>query len=165
MVDAGWVCQWAEDYVEEVAGVKEKKKLCKHCRFWTPSRTQNPVWGRCNHRIVRTWVGEITPPPGFGCVWWKARNPERENDNGQKNNEGAVQMIEWYEHHGNTVAVRSDLKGRHRENCLCHTCDKFKPEDREANCPIASEVYALDCERGLVTPVWECPEHVPGRPE
>jgi hypothetical protein len=30
-----------------------------------------------------------------------------------------------YEHHGHNVAVRSDLKGKHREHCLCYRCSKF----------------------------------------
>jgi hypothetical protein len=38
-----------------------------------------------------------------------------------------------YEHHGNKVWVRSDLKGTHRSNCLCYSCDRFKPEDWENN--------------------------------
>ena len=61
-------------------------------------------------------------------------------------------------HHGNTVWVRTDLMGRHRDYCLCHKCKKFKPEVRRENCTIANEVYAVDCRFGLVTPVWECPE-------
>jgi len=30
-------------------------------------------------------------------------------------------MIEQYVHHGAAVSVRSDLKGEHREYCLCNT--------------------------------------------
>lgn len=71
-----------------------------------------------------------------------------------------------YEHHGRTVAVREDLKGRHREHCLCWECEKFQPQYREANCPIANAFFALDVLTGCVTPVWECPEFeaVPPRP-
>lgn len=65
--------------------------------------------------------------------------------------------IEQYEHHNVMVFVRSDLKGRHREHCLCYACKKFHPNE-ESNCPIARELYALDVRRGLTTPVWECPE-------
>ena len=65
-------------------------------------------------------------------------------------------MFETYEHHGNDVAVRSDLKGKHREYCLCYDCEKFIPEDREKNCPIASELFEICKKHGVVTPVWEC---------
>jgi len=66
--------------------------------------------------------------------------------------------IEEYEHHGNNVKVRSDLKGKHRSYCLCWICNKFKPEDRENNCPIANDTYENCIKNKLVTPVWECPE-------
>lgn len=62
-----------------------------------------------------------------------------------------------YNHHGRIVAVRIDLVGRHKDFCLCYSCEKFKP-DMPENCPIAERVYALDVELDLVTPVWECPE-------
>ena len=63
-----------------------------------------------------------------------------------------------YEHHGRMVYVDEDLKGRHREHCLCFRCAKFHPEDRAKNCPIANLNYAMDVLLNLVTPVWECPE-------
>lgn len=66
--------------------------------------------------------------------------------------------FERYEHHGEDVAVRSDLKGKHRDYCLCHSCDKFKPGDREANCDIANLLYRVCVLTGITTPVWECPE-------
>lgn len=62
-----------------------------------------------------------------------------------------------YEHHGEIVAVREDLKGKHREYCLCFQCDRFIPEDRERNCRTAELLYAVCRECGLTTPVWECP--------
>ena len=68
------------------------------------------------------------------------------------------EMIIQYEHHGNTVAVREDLKGKHREHCLCYSCGLFIPEDRSANCKTANALYALCCLTGCTTPVWECPE-------
>jgi len=64
-----------------------------------------------------------------------------------------------YEHHGNNVAVRRGLKGRHREHCLCGTCSKFNPGMPEGNCPIANLVYAVCLAQGLVLPVWECPDY------
>ena len=63
-----------------------------------------------------------------------------------------------YEHHGNTVFVDATLKGRHRDFCLCYSCKLFTPDNRETNCPIASRLYQIDVEEGLVTPVWECPK-------
>ncbi len=63
-----------------------------------------------------------------------------------------------YEHHHRAMWVRQDLRGRHREHCLCYRCESFTPENREQNCPIANEVYRLCCEAGLVLAVWEC-EH------
>jgi len=65
--------------------------------------------------------------------------------------------IEHYEHYGREVAVRSDLRGKHREFCLCWQCGFFHPEDRELNCPIANLVYAVCMRENLVLPVWECP--------
>lgn len=69
-------------------------------------------------------------------------------------------MTRWgrYEHHGNKVWVQTNLKGKHRHHCLCYSCDKFKPDIREENCPIANRVFQLCLEERLVLPVWECPE-------
>ena len=63
-----------------------------------------------------------------------------------------------YEHHGTPVFVREDLKGKHRDYCLCYLCKKLNIEDREKNCPIASKLYALDVVNSLTTPVFECAE-------
>ena len=74
--------------------------------------------------------------------------------------------VEWYTHHGNRVAVFGDLRGLHRDCCLCYECAKFKPESREENCPTASLLYALCVRCGLTTPVWECPDYqAPETPE
>lgn len=64
-----------------------------------------------------------------------------------------------YVHHNpdRPVAVRDDLKGKHREHCLCFRCDRFAPAEGP-KCPIAAELYALCQRHDLVTPVWECPE-------
>jgi len=66
-----------------------------------------------------------------------------------------------YKHHGQVVWVNKALRGQHRKHCLCHSCEKFKPRDREKNCKIANLLFALDCAFDLVTPVWECPEFEP----
>jgi RNA polymerase subunit RPABC4/transcription elongation factor Spt4 len=61
-----------------------------------------------------------------------------------------------YTHHEEKVFVREDLKGKHRQYCLCFSCSRFHPGDTN-NCPVANRVYktCVDCD--LVTPVWECP--------
>lgn len=68
------------------------------------------------------------------------------------------QSTEVYSHHGVMVSVRSRLKGRHREFCLCYDCGRFTPEDRLHNCRIANVLYEVCCLAGVVTPVWECPK-------
>lgn len=65
--------------------------------------------------------------------------------------------IEHYTHHDKIVAVQTELKGKHREHCLCYGCDKFKPL-REDHCPIADAVFANCVKFNVVTPVWECPD-------
>jgi len=62
-----------------------------------------------------------------------------------------------YKHHGKDVFVREDLKGKHRDHCLCWRCEKFEPENREVSCIIANELFALCLKYGLTTPVYECP--------
>jgi hypothetical protein len=63
-------------------------------------------------------------------------------------------MYEQYEHHGKLVWVRNDLKGKHRENCLCFSCAKLNIKDREKNCPIANALYDLCVQFNLTTPVF-----------
>ena len=70
-------------------------------------------------------------------------------------------MIEQYEHHGQVVSVDSELKGKHREHCLCFKCARFVADERERSCPMANALYALDVAFGTVTPVYECPEFIP----
>lgn len=65
-----------------------------------------------------------------------------------------------YTHHNAEVTVREDLKGKHREHCLCWDCDKLNTTSREDNCPIANKLYAICVEHNLATPVFECPEFV-----
>lgn len=70
-----------------------------------------------------------------------------------------IKTIARYEHHGATVAVREDLKGCHREYCLCFQgCARFKP-GRPDNCAIAQATYENCVKFDTVTPVWECPEY------
>lgn len=67
--------------------------------------------------------------------------------------------IEQYEHHGAQVWVDSNLKGQHRNNCLCWKCENFKPGTEE-NCEIAQKLYQICVDESLVTPVYECPKFV-----
>lgn len=64
---------------------------------------------------------------------------------------------EQYEHHGNMVWARSDLKGTHREHCLCYQCGKFSLV-RERNCVKANALFAFSVLTGMTTPVFECPD-------
>jgi len=65
-----------------------------------------------------------------------------------------------YQHYGTVVTVRKDLKGKHREHCLCHSCVLFHPGDFEKNCKIAQLLYTICMIHNIVTPVWECPRFV-----
>ena len=62
-----------------------------------------------------------------------------------------------YEHHGKDVVVREDLKGKHREHCLCFSCDKLHIGNRLKNCNIANTLFNNCKLYNIVTPVWECP--------
>jgi hypothetical protein len=70
-----------------------------------------------------------------------------------------MQKVERYVHHGREVAVISEVKGRHRDFCLCFNgCDFFKPNTPE-NCEIAKMNFAVCKTHGLVAPVMECPKY------
>ena len=62
-----------------------------------------------------------------------------------------------YIHHGFNVAVDEDLKGRHRECCLCFRCGLFKPNTSE-NCDLAEQNYRACKINGMTMPVFECPK-------
>ena len=66
-----------------------------------------------------------------------------------------------YLHHGWNVTVRSDLKGKHREHCLCFQCARFHPGPPEKTCSRANLLYAVCVQTGMVTPVYECPKFEP----
>lgn len=67
--------------------------------------------------------------------------------------------FEKYVHHGVEVSVQTNLKGKHREHCLCYSCDLFKPGQSD-NCSKANRLYQLCVEENMVTPVYECNEFV-----
>ena len=60
-----------------------------------------------------------------------------------------------YEHHGAMVSVDEDLKGKHREHCLCFRCDFFHPDSPE-NCDKAEQNYRACRINDMVMPVYEC---------
>ncbi len=64
-------------------------------------------------------------------------------------------MFENYEHHGKKTWVRSDLKGKHREFCLCYDCKLFRPNTQE-NCKIAQANFEFCVANNVTLPVWEC---------
>ena len=66
-------------------------------------------------------------------------------------------MYEKYPHHQKEVWVRSDLKGSHRDHCLCFSCKDFHP-DEPNNCNIAQAIFRNCIAYSVTTPVFECPE-------
>ena len=76
--------------------------------------------------------------------------------------------FEQYEHQygegkSALVWVFSELKGKHRENCLCYQCLRFKPGQKD-NCGIAQDTFNNCVKHDLVTPVYECPIFIEGKP-
>ena len=65
-----------------------------------------------------------------------------------------------YKHHDTLVWVNEELKGKHREHCLCFSCIKFNPGIPEENCSIANLNYAVCLNNNMVLPVYECPEFI-----
>jgi hypothetical protein len=71
-------------------------------------------------------------------------------------------MITTYAHHDILVAVEEELKGKHREHCLCYKCTRFHPNDIMRNCAIAQTTYENCVRFGTTTPVYECSRFIPG---
>jgi len=59
------------------------------------------------------------------------------------------------------VWVKRELKGKHREHCLCYDCLLFDQESREDSCLKANTIFALCQAFDMVLPVWECPDFLP----
>ena len=73
---------------------------------------------------------------------------------------GSYMSIVQYEHHGKTVSVKEEYKGKHRDICLCwQKCKHFKPENRAENCKTANAVYKNCVDFGIVSPVMECTDY------
>jgi len=62
-----------------------------------------------------------------------------------------------YEHFGNEVSVMEDMKGKHKDFCLCYKCSKLKPDEAD-NCKLAQLVYDLCRLSGSTLVMWECKE-------
>lgn len=69
-------------------------------------------------------------------------------------------MILKYNHYGTEVFVRNDLKGKHREHCLCYICGSLDTNNPDNNCPIANILFAISKGFALVFPVYECPNFI-----
>jgi hypothetical protein len=69
-------------------------------------------------------------------------------------------MIIKYNHHGTEVFVDEELKGKHRDNCLCFKCGRFNPGMPETNCPKANLLYAVCIAESMTTPVYECADYL-----
>lgn len=68
--------------------------------------------------------------------------------------------VSVYVHHGAAVSVITELKGKHRQHCLCHRCKLFVPGSRVLNCSIANQLYAICVDNSVVTPVYECAQFI-----
>lgn len=66
-----------------------------------------------------------------------------------------TKTFEQYRHHGELVWVNKELKGRHREHCLCFDCVHLEPGQKH-NCKYAQELFEFCQKYGMVTPVFEC---------
>jgi len=62
-----------------------------------------------------------------------------------------------YNHHGKDVFVFEELKGKHRDMCLCFKCSKFLPGTL-FNCRIAQATFDNCVKYHITTPMFECPE-------
>lgn len=56
------------------------------------------------------------------------------------------------------VWVRSDLKNRQKEFCMCWDCKKFCPQEINKGCAIVMKVLELASQNKIVLPIWECPD-------
>ena len=65
-------------------------------------------------------------------------------------------MYEKYERSGKTAWVRSDLKGRQKQFCMCWDCRRFSPESEDKGCPVIRQVLKVAADSNIVLPVWEC---------
>lgn len=100
----------------------------------------------------------INPEGRVDWYMWSREHPKPQCQN--QTRACSPSDVVSYDHHGASVKVRPDLKGKHRQYCLCYMCKKFKP-GAEDNCPIAQAVYKNCVEFDIVTPMWECAKFEP----
>lgn len=66
--------------------------------------------------------------------------------------------FEQYMHHNQEVWVRSSIKGKHREFCLCFSCDHYHMNNSRKNCEIANANFRNCVKYNTVQPIFECPK-------
>ena len=69
-------------------------------------------------------------------------------------------VYQKYKHHDAEVWVNPNLRGKHRQHCLCWDCKNFHPNTND-NCSIANKLFQICVDHDLVTPVYECPKFIP----
>lgn len=71
-------------------------------------------------------------------------------------------MFEKYTKFNKEFHVQSDLKGKHKEHCLCYSCDLFHPENtlEFPNCYLAQGLFQYNINNTITTPVWECGDFI-----
>lgn len=79
---------------------------------------------------------------------------------GKKEENSMSHIFIRYRHH-NLMWGRTDLRGTHREHCICYECNNFQPDSKTDNCPIAQGLYEYDQRHGVTTPVFECAHFKP----
>lgn len=115
----------------------------------------NPMCPKCKVSVSTVHISSKHPGASFKCGICKQYfNQEMEPLDTQKPVDGPFYVE--YEHHGHLVKVREDLKGKHRQHCLCHVCQRFNIEDHAKNCPMANVLHSICVAFNLATPVWEC---------
>jgi hypothetical protein len=91
--------------------------------------------------------------------WDLPGHARRHRTNKAKGSTTMEKQIEKYEHHGELVSVFSEVRGKHREFCLCFQgCARFKPGQPD-NCEIAQATFENCVKYNTVTPMWECPKY------
>jgi len=131
--------------LQGLRGLKEKLSLCNYCKHYKPGQKDS-----CEIEKELARFEKLTDMsmPVFECQHCILRDDVDKSE------------FECYEHH-DLVMVKKEAKGKHRDLCLCHHCTSFHP-GKDDNCPKAQELFKLCVEKGLVTPVFECPFLIPG---
>jgi len=130
---------------ENIADKDKLYNLCKDCLYFKPGKKSNcPI----AEEVFKYDIKNHMATPVLECPAFIPK-PGVDQD-----------KFVRYKHHGEVVAVRKFIKGKHREFCLCHVCEKFFP-NQQKNCLKAQTLYKIDLKYHLVTPVFECPVFLP----